>query len=76
MINPTINFNSAYNGRAFSAPDAASTSCCVNHDKMRFKEPVARAANIEMEKAKIFPRVYEEKSVNKNFYDNSWLVSI
>ena len=21
-------------------------------------------------------RVYEEKSVNKNFYDNSWLVSI
>ena len=51
MINPTINFNSAYNGRAFSAPDAASTSCCVNHDKMRFKEPVARAANREMEKA-------------------------
>ena len=55
MINPTTNFNSVYNCRAFSAPDAASTSCCVNHDKMRFKEPVARAANIEMEKAKIFP---------------------
>ena len=24
----------------------------------------------------MFYRVYEEKSVNKNFYDNSWLVNI
>lgn len=27
-------------------------------------------------KERVFDGVYEEKSVNKNFYDNSWLVSI
>lgn len=31
---------------------------------------------MEYDELELDTRVYEEKSVNKNFYDNSWLVSI
>ena len=55
-INPPEISASLFSGSAPSVPEAASISCCIIQETIRFSEPPASAANAATVKFATFPR--------------------